>query len=130
MDYNHQAAQTLWLQFQERYKDALTPSIIKAGEFALEAHRGQNRKLDGSPYVSHVYHVAGIMLDNNLSENTVIAGILHDIIEDTTQTADDIKALFSDKQGDDVIRIIMADNESNKDAPWSERKQEIGRAHV
>ena len=38
MNYNHQAAQTLWQQFQERYKSQLTPAILKAGEFALEAH--------------------------------------------------------------------------------------------
>jgi len=124
MNYNHLTAQMLWRQFQERYQDRMTPAIVKAGEFALEAHYGQNRKLDGQPYVSHVYDVAGIMLDNRLSENTVIAGILHDIIEDTSKTAEDILALFSPLRGKEILRIIMADNESDKNAPWDVRKQE------
>lgn len=124
MEYNHQAALTLWRQFQERYQDRITPAIIKAGEFALEAHRGQNRKYDCLPYVSHVFNVAAILFDNHLGENLVIAGILHDIIEDTNRTAEDIEALFSPEQGKAVLHIIMADNETNKDAPWCERKME------
>lgn len=124
MEYNHQAAQALWQQFQETYRDQMTPAIRKAGEFALEAHRGQNRKLDCLPYVSHVFNVAAIILDNNLGENLAIAGILHDVIEDTKYTATDIRALFSQEQGEAILHIIMADNESDKNAPWCERKME------
>jgi len=94
MDYNHRTAAELWQRFTERHQAEMTPAILKAGEFALEAHRGQNRKIDCLPYVSHVFDVAEILLGCKASENLVIAGILHDILEDTSQTADDIRALF------------------------------------
>lgn len=68
--------------------------------------------------------MAEILLGCKASENLVIAGILHDILEDTSQTADDIRALFPAEQGEAVLHIIMADNESDKGAPWQERKME------
>ena len=46
MDYNHRTAAELWQRFAERHQAEMTPAILKAGEFALEAHRGQNRKID------------------------------------------------------------------------------------
>ena len=124
MDYNHRTAAELWQRFAERHQAEMTPAILKAGEFALEAHRGQNRKIDCLPYVSHVFDVAEILLGCKASENLVITGILHDILEDTSQTADDIRALFPAEQGEAILHIIMADNESDKEAPWQERKME------
>ena len=124
MDYNHRTAAELWQRFTERHQAEMTPAILKAGEFALEAHRGQNRKIDCLPYVSHVFDVAEILLGCKASENLVIAGILHDILEDTSQTADDIRALFPAEHGEAILHIIMADNESDKEAPWQERKME------
>ena len=121
MDYNHRTAAELWQRFAERHQAEMTPAILKAGEFALEAHRGQNRKIDCLPYVSHVFDVAEILLGCKASENLVIAGILHDILEDTSQTADDIRALFPAEQGEAILHIIMADNESDKEAPLTSR---------
>ena len=96
----------------------------KAAEFALEAHKGQVRKIDGSPYVVHLFDVAEILLNTHASENLVIAGILHDILEDTPQTDKDILALFPTAKGQEILRIILADNESDKSASWLERKTE------
>lgn len=124
MEYNHQQAVLLWENFCKKYNSDLTPAIIKAGEFALWAHQGQMRKCGLIPYVAHLFDVAGIMLDNRLSENLVIAGLLHDVIEDTAYGEEDICKLFSPQQGEAVMHIIMADTEINKEAPWEERKQE------
>lgn len=124
MTYLHQNALNLWANFCRKHQAELTPEMIKAGEFALEAHRGQMRKCGGLPYVSHLFDVADIMLEAHLPENLVIAGLLHDVIEDTNCGEEDIRALFEPERGDEVMRIIMADNESDKTVSWEERKTE------
>lgn len=124
MSYHHDEALKLLDKFYEKNADVLTSDMRKAADFALEAHRGQMRKIDGSPYVIHLFDVAEILLNAQASENLVIAGILHDILEDTPQTDKDILALFPPAKGQDILRIILADNESDKSASWLERKTE------
>ena len=124
MSYNHDEALKLLDKFYEKNADVLTSDMRKAAEFALEAHKEQVRKIDGSPYVVHLFDVAEILLNTHASENLVIAGILHDILEDTTKGENDILALFPTAKGQDILRIILADNESDKSASWLERKTE------
>ncbi len=123
MAYNHLRALQLWEEFRQKYSEQMTPDIIKSGEFAIEAHRGQIRKNEDIPYVKHLFDVAGILIDNGQSENLIIAGLLHDVMEDTDKTDIDILALFSPQQGKDILKIILADTETEKDAPWKVRKQ-------
>lgn len=124
MSYNHEEALKLFDEFCTKHANSLTDDMRKAVQFALEAHKGQVRKVNGAPYVSHLFDVAEILLNAKASENLVIAGILHDIIEDTSFTDKDILALFPSQKGQAILHIILADNESDKSASWMERKTE------
>ena len=67
--------------------------IKKAYVFSREAHFSQTR-VEGSPYIQHPISVAAILADMKLDTATIAAGLLHDTIEDTGMTAEDIKAEF------------------------------------
>jgi GTP pyrophosphokinase len=67
--------------------------VAEAHAFAKHAHRGQVRK-NGEPYINHVTDVAEIVAELNLGEDAVIAALLHDILEQTPYTLDDIAARF------------------------------------
>lgn len=70
--------------------------IIKAYEFALNAHLGQKR-VSGEEYISHPAAVAEILADLNMDNTTIVAGILHDVVEDTEYSYDDIKNIFGEE---------------------------------
>ncbi|MDK2918431.1 MAG: diphosphokinase / guanosine-3,5-bis(diphosphate) 3-diphosphatase [Candidatus Petromonas sp.] len=70
--------------------------IIKAYNFAEDAHAGQYRK-SGEKYFIHPINVALILAELELDESTVIAGLLHDVIEDTKYTFDDIAKEFGEE---------------------------------
>lgn len=124
MAYNHQWAIKLFQDFLIRYQAKLTAPMIVAAEFAIDAHKGQMRKSSSIPYVSHLFEVAEILLDNNANENLVIAGLLHDVLEDTKQTIMDIECLFSPSKSREIIKIILTDTETDKSKSWKERKLE------
>lgn len=124
MTYQHEEALELYNKFLESFSNQITPCITQACEFALEAHRGQVRKSQNIPYVFHLFDVAGILIENDASEELIIAGLLHDVIEDTDKNEEDIKSLFEQSKAEAIIKIIMADNESDKTASWESRKQE------
>ncbi|OEU70802.1 MAG: GTP pyrophosphokinase [Desulfovibrio sp. S3730MH75] len=88
--------------------------IRRAYVFSARAHEGQMR-LSGEPYLSHPLHVAKILADMRLDEPTVAAGLLHDTVEDTDTTIDDIAELFGEEVADivdGVTKIGMMDFES------------------
>ncbi|WP_031482135.1 RelA/SpoT family protein [Maridesulfovibrio frigidus] len=88
--------------------------IRRAYVFSARAHEGQVR-LSGEPYLSHPLHVAKILADMRLDEPTVAAGLLHDTVEDTDATIDDIADLFGEEVADivdGVTKIGMMDFES------------------
>ncbi len=60
---------------------------------AVEAHKNQKRR-DGSPYVTHCIATAEIIAEQGLDEDSIIAALLHDVIEDTDMTHDDVKKQF------------------------------------
>lgn len=68
--------------------------IKKAYNFAKQAHKDQKR-LDGSPYISHPVEVATILAQLGLDEDTICAGLLHDVLEDTKITTKSLDKNFS-----------------------------------
>jgi GTP pyrophosphokinase len=70
--------------------------LQRAYVFTAKVHDGQER-LSGEPYLIHPLEVAGILLDLNVDEDTIIAGLLHDTLEDTLTTREEIERLFGEK---------------------------------
>ncbi|UOY94125.1 bifunctional (p)ppGpp synthetase/guanosine-3',5'-bis(diphosphate) 3'-pyrophosphohydrolase [Ectobacillus sp. JY-23] len=68
--------------------------VERAYEFAYEAHREQYRK-SGEPYIIHPIQVAGILVDLKMDPATVSAGFLHDVVEDTDVTLEDMERAFN-----------------------------------
>jgi len=78
-------------EFEDRLDLA---TVDRAWEFAEEAHRGQKR-LSGEPFVSHAGEIAGILLELNLVDTTtIVAALLHDVVEDTDLGLDEIREVF------------------------------------
>ena len=75
--------------------------IEKAYKVAGEAHIGQVRK-SGEPYIIHPLNVAIILADLELDKETIVAGLLHDVVEDTKMTDEDLRREF----GDDVALLV------------------------
>lgn len=101
---------------------ALTERFEEALAFATRAHRGQERKGSGTPYVAHVLQVAGIALEHGADEDQAIAALLHDVIEDTAFTRDDIAAQFGERVADIVEHCSDADGPEAR-PPWRARKE-------
>ena len=76
-------------------------NITKAYEVASKAHANQFRK-SGEPYIVHPLNVAIILAELELDKETIIAGILHDVVEDTAMTDEDLRREF----GDDVALLV------------------------
>jgi len=78
-----------------------TKKVRRAFEYAEEAHRGQKRK-SGEPYIMHPLSVAMTLADLGLDESTILAGLLHDVPEDTMRTLIDVRKEF----GSDVGTLV------------------------
>ena len=81
-------------QFKEYNPNADTSMLEKAYRFAQNAHKNQKRET-GEPYFNHCTAVAKILLDFNLDEETICAGLLHDTVEDTGVTTEELKKEFN-----------------------------------
>jgi len=88
-------------KISENNPDADLDIIDRAYIYSARVHDGQVR-LSGEPYLSHPLEVANILSDMNLDVVSVSAGLLHDVIEDTSATEEDIKEMF----GQDVLNIV------------------------
>lgn len=93
--------------------------IDSAIEFAAKAHKSQYRKGTDIPYISHPYGVGMILLNAGCEEEVIIAGILHDTLEDTDTTEEDLLTNF----GEEVLAIVKGCSEPDKSASWEERKK-------
>jgi hypothetical protein len=94
--------------------------LLDALAFAVEAHGRvlHARKSTTFPYVVHPIGVAEILTQHGYPDDVVVAGFLHDTIEDTDVDIEEIQARF----GDRVAELVAAASEPNKALPWRERK--------
>ena len=81
--------------------DADEALINRAYVFSMKAH-GSQMRASGDPYFSHPIEVAGILTDLKLDDQTIVTAILHDTIEDTVATPEEIERLF----GKDIARLV------------------------
>jgi len=95
-----------------RYLSHEAEDIEAAMEFATDAHEGQRRK-SGEPFVVHPIEVACILAELKMDSDTIIAGLLHDTVEDTEITTEDI----CDRFGSAVASIVsgVTDGDGRKD---------------
>jgi hypothetical protein len=103
------------------------PRFEEALSFAVQAHGAaeQERKGTDFPYVSHPIRVAEILDRFGCSEDVIVAGFLHDTIEDAGITADEIGAAFCPR----IAALVTAVSEPDKSLPWKTRKEQTI-AHV
>ena len=93
--------------------------LNQAITYATMKHSKQFRKGTSIPYIVHPIEVMQILRDNGATQLEQIAGVLHDTIEDTDATYDEIKLLF----GDEVADMVAIESE-HKGLPYKERKYE------
>jgi (p)ppGpp synthase/HD superfamily hydrolase len=95
--------------------DIVNQAII----FATKAHEGQTRKGTDIPYITHPFSVGMLLQKENGTDEVIAAGILHDTIEDTSATYEELASLF----GTHIANLVQAASEPDKSLPWKERKQ-------
>jgi len=86
------------LQFEEilkknKYTESDADKLCRAYEYASQLHVGQKRK-SGDPYIMHPVAVAEMLADAGMDLDTICAGILHDVVEDTEASFNDVKSKF------------------------------------
>ncbi len=97
---------------------AYSSRLYDAIELAARAHHNQVRKGTEIPYVVHPLAVAGLLIRLECPEHTVIAALLHDVLEDTPVTVEELRSHF----GREVAELVIALSEPDKKAPWEDRK--------
>ena len=93
-------------------------NLHRAINYADVQHAGQIRKsLDKEPFITHCLNVGNILAKTHSSENAIVAGILHDTIEDTTVTKNDLIKVFGQK----IAELVDFVTEHNPSDDWMER---------
>lgn len=87
-------------------------------QFAAVKHAGQVRKGTDIPYITHPVGVAFLLQGEDQREEVVAAGLLHDILEDTATSEEELLQLF----GEEVLQLVKSASEPDKTLSWEERK--------
>ena len=89
-------------KFSTNYSSQQVEVLNRALDYATKMHEGQKRE-SGEPYITHPIAVANILIDLGLDYSAVSAALLHDCVEDTTATDEDIKRNF----GDEIAELVL-----------------------
>jgi (p)ppGpp synthase/HD superfamily hydrolase len=103
--------------YSDRYEAALT--------LAACAHRGQTRKGGDVPYIVHPVHVATILLRYGFPEEVIVAGLLHDVVEDTDVPLARIETEFGPAVASMVAALTEVKQEGGVQRAWEMRKREL-----
>ena len=101
--------------------------IERAKAFGRKSHGSQVRKYSGLPYFTHPEAVAAIVADLGWDEATICAALLHDVVEDTPVTIEEIRAEF----GDEIARIVAGVTDVSKKTDGNRRtRKQIDLQHL
>jgi guanosine-3',5'-bis(diphosphate) 3'-pyrophosphohydrolase len=93
--------------------------VARAYRVAAEAHSGQRRKDDGSPYITHPIAVARVLANAGFGEHVVATALLHDVVEDTELSSGEVELRF----GPDVAELVAALSEDEEIEDYEQRKR-------
>src|SRR3989338_5714089 len=102
--------------------------VSRAIRFSIKTHeiyQKQKRKGKDIPYIIHPLTVGLILSRVGADEDTVIAGILHDTIEDSIPEKKVSQEMLEERFGKEVAELVISVSESNKELSWDDRKCEI-----
>ncbi|MFZ2188191.1 MAG: HD domain-containing protein [Candidatus Moraniibacteriota bacterium] len=101
--------------------------IKKAIKFAIKTHevyQKQKRKGKDTAYISHPLTVGLILATAGAKEDVIVAGILHDTIEDSVEEKKVTEKMLADRFGEEVSNLVLSVTEKDKKLSWDERKKE------
>ena len=101
-----------------------TALFDRAARYAIEAHADTERRGKGFPYIIHPMEAAAIVATITADPEILAAAILHDVVEDTDRTVEDLRAEF----GDRIAELVASESEDpmahlSEEASWHARKQ-------
>ena len=98
--------------------------LQQAIKYAIDVHKGQTRKgKPNEPYITHPLSVGLILSRCSANDDVIIAGILHDTIEDCKSDGSITKEIIAEKFGANVARMVDDVTEQEKSLSWAERKR-------
>ena len=122
IERRHQRLIDAW---QTRKETQDLEAVNKAFYFACEAHKDQRRR-SGEPYIYHPIEVATIAAhDIGLGRTSIICALLHDVVEDTQYTLDDIKEMFGEKVSRVVDGLTKFDNLEGAESAQAENFKKV-----
>jgi len=100
-----------------------TPQIKKAIQFAAKKHHGQfRRETEPLPYVTHLFSVALLVAEDGADDDVVTAALLHDTLEDTETTREEIVAAFNERVAELVESVTEVKEKGGRKLAWREYK--------
>ena len=101
-----------------------TPQIKRAIQFAAKKHHGQMRKeTDPLPYITHPFSVALLVAEDGADDDVVIGALLHDTLEDTDTTRDEIAKEFNERVAVLVESVSEPKEIDGRKLSWKEKKE-------
>ncbi len=97
------------------------PKTREAFRYAERAHAGQVRQVDGQPFILHPIEVAALLYETGAPDEVIAAGVLHDTLEKTDATADELAAAF----GPAITALVCAVSDDERITTYVQRKARL-----